>query len=68
MPKMIELDEVRRLIDAGAQLVDVLSRKEYEDSHLPGAIHLPLAELDAARAAASLDRERPVVAYCFDYQ
>jgi phage shock protein E len=67
MPKMIELEEVRRLIDRGAQVVDVLSRKEYEDSHLPGAIHLPLSELDA-RAAAALDRERAVVAYCFDYE
>jgi phage shock protein E len=67
MPKMIELDEVRRLIDCGAQVVDVLSRKEYEESHLPGAIHLPLTELDA-RTAASLARDRAVIAYCYDYE
>ena len=67
MPKMIELEDVRRLIDAGAQVVDVLSRKEYEDSHIPGAIHMPLTELDE-RSAASLARDRAVIAYCFDHE
>jgi rhodanese-related sulfurtransferase len=67
MPRMIQLEEVRRLIDRGAQVVDVLSRKEYEESHLPGAIHLPLTEFDAP-ASASLDRNRAVIAYCYDYE
>jgi rhodanese-related sulfurtransferase len=66
MPKMIELQEVLRLIGDGAQLLDVMSRNAYEDSHLPGAIHISLKELDA-RSAARLDRQRPVVTYCNDY-
>ena len=67
MPKAIDLAEVTRLVDAGAQLLDVLSRKEFEESHLPGAINIPLPELDEL-AVASLDREAAVVAYCFDYE
>jgi len=67
MPKAIDLAELTRLVDAGAQLLDVLSRKEFEDSHLPGAINIPLPELDEL-AVASLDREAAVVAYCFDYE
>ena len=67
MPKQIELAETLRLLGEGAQLLDVLSRKEYEDSHLPGAINIPLQELDAASVAV-LDRGRPVIAYCFDYE
>jgi phage shock protein E len=67
MPRAIDLGETLRLLDDGAQLVDVLSRKEFEDSHLPGAINIPLPELDEM-AVASLDREAPVVAYCFDYE
>jgi rhodanese-related sulfurtransferase len=67
MPEIVDLEGVKRLIAEGAQLLDVLSRSEYEDSHLPGAIHIPLTELDA-QSAAQLDRGRPVVAYCFDYQ
>ncbi len=64
---MIDLEEVQRLADEGAQLLDVMSRGEYEDSHLPGAIHISLKELDA-QSAAKLDRSRPVITYCYDYQ
>jgi rhodanese-related sulfurtransferase len=67
MPEMVDLEGVKRLLEDGAQLLDVLSRTEYEDSHLPGAIHIPLTELDA-QAAARLDRSRAVVTYCYDYQ
>jgi hypothetical protein len=67
MPTTVDLEGVKRLLEEDAQLLDVLSGTEYEDSHLPGAIHIPLTELDA-RSAARLDRDRPVVAYCYDYQ
>lgn len=68
MQTRIELGALRRLLtDDGAQLLDVLSRSEYEDSHLPDAVHISLKELDA-QSAARLDRDRPVVAYCADDQ
>jgi rhodanese-related sulfurtransferase len=67
MPNMIELEEVQRLLGEGAQLLDVTSREAYEESHLPGAIHVSLKELDE-QSAARLDRDRPVVTYCSDYQ
>jgi rhodanese-related sulfurtransferase len=67
MPRVIDLDGVRRLVDDSAQLLDVMSRAEYEDSHLPGAIHISLKELDA-QTADGLDRGRPVITYCSDYQ
>jgi rhodanese-related sulfurtransferase len=65
MPEVIGLDDVRRLVEDGGQLLDVLSLAEFEDSHLPGAIHISLKELDA-QSAAQLDRDRPVVTYCAD--
>jgi rhodanese-related sulfurtransferase len=46
MPTGIELDELQRLLANDAQLVEVLPCDEYEDMHLPGAVHLPLKELD----------------------
>jgi rhodanese-related sulfurtransferase len=67
MPKEIELEDVRRLIKEGAQLVDVLPPREYEEEHLPGAINIPLKTLDE-RSAARLDKDRPVVVYCWDFQ
>jgi rhodanese-related sulfurtransferase len=65
MPKEIDRDEVRRLVETGAQLVEVLPSSEYEEDHLPGAINLPLRQLEA-RAIELLDRSRPVVVYCWD--
>jgi hypothetical protein len=61
----ITRDEVRRLVEAGAQLVEVLPRAEFDDEHLPGAISLPLKSL-TAETSAVLDRSRPVIVYCWD--
>jgi rhodanese-related sulfurtransferase len=67
MPTIIERDEVRRLVDEeGAQLVEVLPNREYEDEHLQGALNLPLKELNK-QTAVRLDRDRPVITYCHDY-
>ncbi len=66
MPTSIFKDEVRELLEGGAQLVEVLPREEYEEAHLPGAINIPLKELDR-ETAAELRREEPVIVYCHDY-
>jgi rhodanese-related sulfurtransferase len=60
------VDEVRRLLDEGAQLVDVLEPEEYQHSHLPGAISIPLKELNET-TARRLDRSKPVIVYCNDF-
>ncbi len=67
MPTAIFRDEVRALLEEGAQLVDVLLREEYEDEHLPGAINIPLRELDRG-TTARLKRNAPIIVYCHDYQ
>ena len=65
MARTVGLPGVQALIERGAQLVEVLPKEEYDELHLPGAIHLPLKELDR-RHVQRLDRERPVVVYCWD--
>ena len=67
MPKTIDSHEVQRLLGEGAQLVEVLPAAEYAESHLPGALNIPLKELDR-RTVAQLDPGRPLIVYCFDYQ
>ena len=67
MPTPIFRDEVRALLEEGAQLVDVLPREEYEDDHLPKAINIPLKEIDR-ETIAQLGRGAPVIVYCHDYQ
>jgi rhodanese-related sulfurtransferase len=66
MPEHIDRDRVAELVKAGAQLVEVLPADEYEDEHLPGAINIPLKELDA-QAAQRLRRDAPVIVYCWDF-
>ena len=65
MAARIWLEELLELIDRGAQVVEVLPEDDYAPAHLPGAINLPLRQLDARRAAV-LDHARPVVVYCWD--
>ena len=66
MARAVDLDGLRELVNLGAQLVEVLPTEEYEELHLPGAVNLPIKELDAERADALLDRSRTVVVYCWD--
>jgi rhodanese-related sulfurtransferase len=65
MATRIDLVQLQELLDGGGQLVEVLPAAEYADEHLPGAISLPLKQLDAT-TAARLDRSRPVIVYCWD--
>ena len=67
MPTGIFREEVRALLGEGVQLVDVLLHEEYEDEHLPGAISIPLKELNQ-QTTARLERDGPIIVYCHDYQ
>ena len=53
------------MVEAGAQLVEVLPEEEYAEDHLPKAISIPLGRLDD-EAPTALDRNRPVIVYCWD--
>jgi rhodanese-related sulfurtransferase len=67
MPKTIDRDEVQCLTRQGAQLVEVLPRKQYRELHLPSAINIPLHSLDQ-KSVAALPKDNPVIVYCYDYQ
>jgi rhodanese-related sulfurtransferase len=58
----VSREQARKLIAAGAQVVDVRADHEWEAGRIAGATHLPLAEL--AERAGEIDRERPVILYC----
>jgi rhodanese-related sulfurtransferase len=65
VPKAIDRDDLRRMVGVGAQLVEVLAAEEYAEDHLPGAISIPLAHIDAASVKV-LDKNRAVITYCWD--
>jgi rhodanese-related sulfurtransferase len=68
MPRSIDRHELQQLIaEQQAQLVEVLPAAEYAEEHLPGAINIPLKELDR-QGTSRLDQTRPVIVYCYDTQ
>ncbi len=62
MPTSITRPELEKLIRDGAQIVDVLPPAEFAEFHLPGAINIPLKELDAT-TTGQLSKDKPVVVY-----
>jgi len=58
----ISRDEAQKLIDEGAQLVDVRADHEWDAGHLPGAVHIALPELPAR--IEEIDKDRTVILYC----
>ncbi len=65
MPSGVGREDLHRLTEHGAQLVEVLPADDYDWAHLPGAVNLPLKQL--AENTGQLDRSRPVIVYCHDW-
>jgi hydroxyacylglutathione hydrolase len=59
--KPVELDEVLKLGDKGAQLLDVRDAAEYAKGHLAGSINIGLGGQYATWAGTVLDRAKPIV-------
>jgi len=57
----INLEEVLRLGDAGAQILDVRDPAEYAKDHLAGSINIGLAGQYATWAGTVLDRAKPII-------
>lgn len=60
--KEVSREEAQRMVEEGAQLVDVRADHEWEAGRIVGATHIPLAEL--AERTGEIDKDRPVVLYC----
>ncbi len=58
----VSREEAQKLIEDGAQLVDVRAEHEWEMGRIEGATHLPLAEL--AERTGEIEKDRAVVLYC----
>lgn len=69
LPQPVLLAEVRELAAGAAVLVDARDVALYADGHLPGALSLPLGEIDMqlARFRQTVAVEQPLVVYCNGY-
>jgi molybdopterin/thiamine biosynthesis adenylyltransferase/rhodanese-related sulfurtransferase len=65
-----EIDEIdssrarELLAEADAAVVDVRERDEWEEGHIPGAVHIPRGSLESRIENAVPDRSRTLVVYC----
>src|SRR3989442_8443898 len=65
-----EIDEVdavraRELIETGDPVIlDVREQDEWDEGHIPGALHVPRGNLESRIEGAAPDRERAVLVYC----
>ena len=65
-----EIDETdaqsaRERLDAGdAIFVDVRERAEWDEGHVPGAVHIPRGSLESRAEGLIPDRAQPLVVYC----
>src|SRR5215210_2587960 len=61
----IDAAHARELVTShSCAVLDVRERDEWEEGHLPGAVHIPRGNLESRIEAAVPDRERPVLVYC----
>jgi rhodanese-related sulfurtransferase len=69
MAHPVDTAGVRRLLDEGAQLLEVLPASEYRSEHLPGARNIALPDLTAdALARSGLVPAQPTIVYCYDHE
>ncbi len=61
----VDASRARERIDSGEPLVlDVREQDEWDEGHVPGAIHIPRGNLESRIERAEPDRARPIVVYC----
>ncbi len=58
----IKAEHALDVVRGGASLLDVRENVEWKSGHAPGAIHVPLGEID--KAPRRLPKGRPVVVMC----
>jgi len=60
----ISLEELKEKLDAGAEVVvvDVRSKEEFDQGHIPGAISIPYSEIEARYR--ELPRDKEIVTCC----
>jgi molybdopterin/thiamine biosynthesis adenylyltransferase/rhodanese-related sulfurtransferase len=62
-----EIDAARTrelLAEEDPVLVDVRERDEWDEGHIPGAVHVPRGNLESRIEGAVPDRSQPVILYC----
>jgi sulfur-carrier protein adenylyltransferase/sulfurtransferase len=62
--RIVEVDAREAAALEGAVWVDVREQDEWDEGHIPGAVHVPRGNLESRIEAVVPDRSTPVVIYC----
>jgi molybdopterin/thiamine biosynthesis adenylyltransferase/rhodanese-related sulfurtransferase len=60
----IPLAEARELLDGDTLFLDVREQQEWDLGHVPDALHIPRAQVDARIEEAAPDKSQRIVVYC----
>ena len=60
----ISANEAEAYLKSGAPIVDVRTPAEYNASHIPGAINIPLDQIDSSVPSRIPDRTQPILLHC----
>ncbi len=58
----IDLNQTEAALNDGATVIDVREADEYAEGHVPGVVHVPMAQLPAR--ATDWDKREPVYVIC----
>jgi len=54
---------IAETIRSGAKIIDVRSTEEFEDEHFPGAVNIPVNEIQK-RMPELGEKDAPIIMYC----
>ena len=62
----ITAEEAKKLMDSeeGCIILDVRTREEYDQGHIPGAILIPHTEIEARAEEVLTDKDQLILVYC----
>ena len=61
----VTVEEAKAALDSGAAIIlDVRGAGAYEMGHIPGAIYVPLGEIETNPTGMDLDKDQWIITYC----
>lgn len=60
----IDVEQMKKMINEGAMLIDVRSPQEYKEGHINGAISIPNYEIKKRINKIVPNKEQQVIVYC----
>ena len=64
VPRVAVQDAAAAIQSGEAVVVDVRSAEAYQESHIPGALSIPLFEIEKDPTGVKLDKDKWIITYC----